>query len=394
MSSSFSRRSLFQGAAALAGAATLGKAGHAFGQTATGEKSALLCVFLNAGYNSLFCSHDSFQGAGTFGCSSGNGLALGNGLVVDAATFGTMPQFAKDHMAAVGIRHGLTAHEAAQPALAGNGTRNYHAMLARAMGGEAAIKAAVVGSRMPDGPAPAEGDVSLQSITDMRATIVALGGDIDPSVPNREIATNAMVASTAMSRKRLIRSPNSLRSVKDGLDTGVETLRRQGLALDYMGLCTAYGVTVGTTAVNNFRTQMMAAELMVQAGANVIFADDPGWDTHGDTDGSTVRNQMNQRILPGLNTFLSRMLTATGRNVTVAIYGDFARSLPGSDHQGNLTATVIGKYVKTGTTGRVAANVSLDANTPGIPGFWAYLSALTGAPGQLFGANPHTQITL
>ena len=91
-----------------------------------------------------------------------------------------------------------------------------------------------------------------------------------------------------MSKKRLVRSPNSLRSVKDGLSTGVETLRRQGLALDYPGLCQAYGVPVGTTGVSNFRTQIMAAELMVQAGANVIFADDPGWDTHGDTDGSNV----------------------------------------------------------------------------------------------------------
>ena len=61
---------------------------------------------------------------------------------------------------------------------------------------------------MPDGPKPAEGDVSLQGITDMKATIVALGGDIDPSVPNREIATNAMMGSTTMSKKRLVRSPN------------------------------------------------------------------------------------------------------------------------------------------------------------------------------------------
>jgi hypothetical protein len=34
--------------------------------------------------------------------------------------------------------------------------------------------------------------------------------------------------------------------------------------------------------------------------------------------------------------------------------GDFSRSLPGSDDQPNLTATVIGKYVRVGTTGRVA----------------------------------------
>ncbi|MBK7864517.1 MAG: DUF1501 domain-containing protein [Archangiaceae bacterium] len=379
-------------AAALASAATLGRGATALAQTT--DKPALLCVFLNGGYNALFASHDSFQGAGTFGCSAGNGRDLGNGLVVDAATFGTLPAFALQHMASVGIRHGLTAHEAAQPSLAGMGGRNYHTLLARALGGDAPIKAAVVGGGMPDGPKPSEGDVSLQGITDMKATIVALGGDLDPSVPKREIATTALLGSTSMSRKRLTRSPNSLRSVKDGLDTGVETLKRQGLALDYPGLCQAYGVAVGTTSVNSFRTQMMAAELMVQAGANVIYADNGGWDTHGDTNGNTVRGMMNDRILPGLSTFLSRMLQATGRNVVVAIYGDFARSLPGSDHQGNLTATVIGKNVKVGTTGRVAANVSLPAGTPSIQQFWAYLAAVTGAANQPFGANPHTAITM
>ena len=394
MSSSFSRRSLFKGAAAAAGASVLGRVAPAFAQSAPADKSTLLIVFLNGGYNSLFCSHDSFQGTGAFGCSSGNGRDLGNGLVVDAATYGTMPAFALSHMASVGIRHGLTAHEAAQPSLASAGGRSYLVRLAKAMGGDSAIKAAVVGGGQPDGPKPAEDGVSLQGITDMKATIVALGGDLDPTVPNREIATNALVGSTFMSKKRLFRSPNSLRSVKEGLDTGVETLRKQGLALDYPALCQAYGVTVGTTAVNNFRTQMMAAELMVQAGANVIFANDNGWDTHGDTNGSNVRNMMNQRILPGLNTFMSRLLQAEGRNVTVAIYGDFARSLPGSDHQGNLTATVIGKNVRVGTNGRTASNVALPAGTPGIQQFWAYLAAVTRASEQPFGQNPHTALTL
>ena len=394
MSSPFSRRSLLKGAAAVASAATLGRVAPAFAQAAPTDKSTLLCVFLNGGYNSLFASHDSFHAAGTFGCSMGNARDLGNGLIVDAPTFGTMPAFALTHMSSVGVRHGLTAHESAQASLAGDGTRSHLLRLARSMGGDASIKAAVVGGRRPEGPAPAEGDVSLQAITDMRATIVALGGDLDPSVPNREIATNALLGSTTMSRKRLVRSPNSLRSVRDGLDTGVETLRRQGLALDYPGLCTAYGVTLGTTGVNSFRTQMMAADLMVQAGANVIFADDPGWDTHGDTDGSNVRDMMNTRILPALNTFMNRNLQATGRNVTVAIYGDFARSLPGSDHQGNLTATVIGKNVRVGTTGKVAANVGMANGTPTIPGFWAYLASLCRTPDQPFGANPHTAITL
>src|SRR4051812_17669666 len=123
MNGKFSRRGLLQGAAGLAGGvaasnllATGGSflAGRAFGQLAP-EKPALLCVFLNGGFNSLFCSADSFVGAGTFGVTSSNSTALGNGLVVDN-TFNTMPAFAKTHMAAIGIRHGLSSHGAAQTA--------------------------------------------------------------------------------------------------------------------------------------------------------------------------------------------------------------------------------------------------------------------------------------
>ncbi len=389
--SHFSRRSLMKGAAGLAGLAAMSRVAPAFAQTA--EKTTLLVIFMDGGYNSLFASADSFLGAGAFGTSAGTVKQLANGLAVDAPTFGTMPQFALDHMASVGVRHGLTAHEAAQPQMVTMGARSSLLMLARDLGGEAAIKAAVVGAKMPEGPRPAEGDVSLQGITDMKATIVALGGSIgDPTVPNRKIATEAMVGSSTMSKRGLLRSPKSLRTVNDGFVTGVDALRKSGLALDYNALAQAYGIAPTTTGVNNFRTQMVAADLMVQAGANVIYAADGGWDTHGDTNGGTVRSMMNQRILPPLNTFLSRNLNQPGKNVMVAIIGDFARSLPGSDHQGNLTATVIGKNVKPGTTGKVSANVALPAATPSIKEFWAYVAAAAKAPSALFGANPHTSI--
>jgi hypothetical protein len=391
--SNFSRRSLFKGAAGLAGMAAMSRISPAF--AAPGDKTTLVVIFLEGGYNSLFASADSFVAAGDFGASAATVKMLGNGLAVDAPTFGTMPQYALDHMSSVGIRHGLTAHEAAQPQLMMNGTRSFPLMLAKELGGDAAIKAAVVGSGMPAGNHPAEGDVSLQGITDMKATVVALGGSVgDPTVPDRAIATEAMASSDTMSARRIKRSPKSLLTVKDGFTTGVDALKKSGLVLDYNALTTAYGVGNTTTGVTNFRTQMVAAELMVQAGANVVIATDGGWDTHGDTNGMTVRTMMTQRILPPLNTFLSRNLNQPGKNVMVAIIGDFARSLPGSDHQGNLTATVIGSNVKNGTTGKVAGNVSLPPGTPAIKEFWAYLAAAAKTPTELFGANPHTSIVV
>jgi hypothetical protein len=390
--SNFSRRSLFKATAGLAGAAALSKVSPAFAQSVP-DKTTLVMIHLDGGYNALFGSADSFLGAGTFGTSGSTVKMLGNNLAVDAPTFGTMPQIALDHMASVGVDHGLTAHESAQTSMWTMNNRSYALMLANALGGDSPIKAANIGSQMIYGDHPAEGTVSLQGITDMRATIVALGGDVgDPSVPKRTIATSAMASANVMSASRLLRSPHNLQSVGDGYTTGVDALKKNALVLDYNELTSAYGVSNTTTGVTNFTTQMVAAELMVLAGANVVAMLDGGWDTHGDTDGMQVRNQMNSRILPPLNTFLNRMLNLPGHNVVVSIIGDFSRSLPGSDHQGNLTATVIGKNVRQGTTGHVDSNVGLPGGSPGITEYWAYLAAVCQCPSQPFGVNPHTSL--
>ena len=97
-------------------------------------------------------------------------------------------------------------------------------------------------------------------------------------------------------------------------------------------------------------------------------------------------------ITAALKTFTDRTLAMTNRNVVTAIIGDFSRSLPGSNHQANMTATVIGKHVKLGTTGRVNADVGLPSGSPGIQQFWAYLGAVLGATGSPFGANPHNLV--
>src|SRR5688500_19906370 len=109
----FSRRSLLKGAAAVGGAAAFaGPSGlipSAFGQTA--QKSAVLMVFLRGGYNALFSNADSFAGAGTFGVTGTNTRALGSGLVVDNATYGTLPAAALTRMAAIGVNHGISSHD-------------------------------------------------------------------------------------------------------------------------------------------------------------------------------------------------------------------------------------------------------------------------------------------
>lgn len=392
-----SRRSILQGAAVTAAGLAYSNlhAGSllptAFGQVAE-EKPALLVIFLSGGYNAMFGSADSFIPAGTFGATSSNVKSLGNGLVVDNATYGTLPTAALQRMATVGIRHGITSHDGAQRADWGDGTRSYALRLAYLMGGDASIKCAVVGNRMPPGPRTSENGVSYQSITDMKTTIAALGGATDPSMPKRELAAKGLESAEAMSQNRFNESQKSLAHMQDGFSASIATLQKPVQSLDYNALATAYGITATTTAVNNFRTQLVAAELMVRAGTNVICAVDGGWDTHGDRNGATVRAQMNTRILPPLKVFLERTLSMTGRNVAVAILGDFARSLPGSDHANSLNSTVIGKYVKVGTTGKMSATVGLPSGSPNVPQYWAYLASIMRVGGSPFGANPHTNL--
>ena len=358
------------------------------------EKAAVLVVFLNGGYNALFGSADSFAGEGTFGVTGSNQRVLGNGLVVDGPTFGNLPAFALGHMATVGIRHGITSHEAAQDHCFTAGNSNAAIKLAAAMGGEGAIKCVQLGGQGIPGGRDPENGVTLQTINDMKSTIAALGGITDPTVPDRAIAERAIGASRFMSAKTMVNSPRLTKTLSEGYGAAVETLQKPVKTYDYVSLANAYGFAPSTTAVTNFTTQIAAAEVMIEAGANVCTAVNGGWDTHGDRDGSNVRDMMNERILPALKVFINRMVADPRKNVNIVIMGDFSRSLPGSDHAAGVSATVIGKNVRVGTTGRVDSDVQLSTGTPQGLGLWAYLGRLTNLSYQPFGTNPHTGLVL
>jgi hypothetical protein len=401
MKTPFSRRSLIQGAGAAAGFAAASKltgtglfTGTASAQTA-GQKSAVLVIYTNGGYNTVFPSANSFRPAGTFGVTGDTMLkALANGLVIDAPTLGTLPQYALDHMSAVGMHHGITAHSAAQAANFGDGSRSYALRLAAAMGGDAAIKAVQAGTRATPGPKTAESGVSLQTITDMGATIAALGGASDATIPDRTIATSGVTAAQKMSARMFAASPGMLTQLNEGYQAGIATLQKPVQVFNYAAMATAYGMTSTATAVTDLKSQIACAELMITAGANVVVVNDGGWDSHGDTTANNVRNMMTTRVLPPLKVFINRMLNRPDFNVSIAIFGDFGRSLPGSDHASALTATVIGANVKPGTTGNVSANVQLPAGSPSSIGLWQYLQALSMVQGAPLGANPHPTISM
>lgn len=370
-----------------------GLAGFVGEAQAATNGAAVVVVHLNGGFNSLFVSADSFAGAGTFGVNAGNHTVIGNGVAIDNTWNTALSTYAKQHLAVLGVRHGISSHEAAQRADWSFNGNNAALVLANAIGGTASIKAAVVGGELDsDLPnAPVNG-IGFQRINDLGSTISALGlAPADPRVPDRGIALPVMTQAQVMSRTDLATSSKSLASVDLGYKAAIDTLSKSTGTINLSQIQTAYGLGT-TTTVSSFRSKLAAAEVMVRAGTNVVAIFDGGWDTHGDTDGAIVRNKMTSYVLSPISTFINRMIDPAqnpSQNVNLVVIGDFARSLPGSDHQPNLSVAVFGRNVARGSTGKVAANVSLPSGTPGVTGMWAYLAAASKVATNPFGTNPH-----
>jgi hypothetical protein len=364
------------------------------------EPPAVFIFYMRGGYNALFCSADSFLGSGAFGTTAAGVRRVGTSdLYVDNRTYGTFSNTTLNKMATIGCRHGISAHSTAQNNLVLDGAASRLIKLSTALpGSTAAVRCAVMGGQMPAGTHRAINGVSLQQVRDLNTTIAALGGAVAASAPERPVAANGISASEAISRPKLDVNPTSGKSLIEGYPAASAQLRQTTVAFDYAAMASAYGLAPGTTGsyqtnVNGTRMQILGAELMIRAGANVVIAVQGGWDSHGDDNGNEVRNKLlNDGTMAALKVFTDRTLAMTNRNVVTVVMGDFSRSLPGSNHQANLSATVIGKYVKLGTTGRVAANVGLPAGTPGIDGLWAYIGAVAGATGTPFGNNPHNLV--
>jgi hypothetical protein len=359
---------------------------------------ALFIFNMVGGYNAMFPSADSFLNT-AFGVTSTNIKRIGTSSVyVDLSTLGTLSPTTLDHMASIGVNHGITSHPGAETGMLFDGTKSRLVAMSAALAGTAAIRCVTIGSLMPTGTHRAIGNVSLQQVRDLATTIAVLGGTTNGNAPARGVAADGIAAAEAMSQAALTANPNSAKSLIEGYPASAAQLRQATVALDYAQMAAAYGVTAGPngtlpTDVRNTTMQIMGAELMIRAGANVVIANQRGWDSHDDVTGTYVRNKLRgDGTMAALKVFTDRTFAMTNRNVVTCIIGDFSRSLPGSDHQANLTATVIGKYVKLGTTGRVNADVGLPAGTPGIQGLWAYLGTVLGASGSPFGANPHNLV--
>jgi hypothetical protein len=341
-----SRRTIMQGGAALAGSVAmrnlLGASAHK-----PADRPTLVVFWLNGGPAGLFNSADSFLRSGSFGVSERNVRNLGNGLFVDAGSFGALPVAARAHMASINFRHGIVRpHDHARAAVLENGKRNQLLRMAAAMPTSAPNRCALVNDLgFPKGVSagpPAESGVTLDFVMDFDAIP---GGGLD-----------------------------QIRSV--------------------------YGVASDAKFIRDQGSTFAAVEGLVRAGAGVIFAQpaytgrpDRQFDTHGDSSGEVARKIMSS-ITPMLATFLDRVMALPYQNVVTMLVGEWSRTSPRSDHEPGGTATVIGKHVKTGTAGPQNADGSPPASALPPESLWAYIAAALALDKTPFGRNPQPELIL
>src|SRR5262245_46988998 len=182
MGNALERRTVLKGAAAALALPAASRIASAAGPPP--ETPALAILYLNGGPAGLFNSAGSFLEKRSFGVTPDNVRSLGNGLVVDAATLGTLPAAALGHMASINFRHGLYRHELSRAALLQTGSRSNLLLLAAAMTSPAPIRCAVVNNLgLPvgvDASPPAESGITLERVLDLRAIPVLK----DPAQPS------------------------------------------------------------------------------------------------------------------------------------------------------------------------------------------------------------------
>jgi hypothetical protein len=414
-----SRRGLLKGVLGATGAAAgsriLGPL-VADAAAAVGETSHFVHIFFNGGLNALFAGcADKFLTGNVFGVTDSNIQEVGDGIFTDKGTFGTLPQFALDHWAAIGMKHGNALHTTPQNLRSGgerailtNGSNCFLNELAYHMGGDSAFKAVYFGDRAPAYQSqPAFNNVPLEGITDLKNALSASGGQTpNPNAPDRDAAAAALETSAALSKRQIGTNAGRLSSLNDAYSGVVASLRKPlPPPVTFDEIDEAYGLA-GKSGVNSFGSMLAGAEIMIRAaGTNVINVCDFGlasWDFHqkgtgGSLNGTYSRNKLNGtggfsgKRMAAIKTFVSRMLETPGKNVVICISGELVR-LPNGDHGDGTVAMLFGKHVKRGLSFPVNNKAQFDPNTPGPKAFWAAAAAALKVPGQPFGANPHNLI--
>lgn len=414
-----SRRGLLKGAAVASGLAVGSRIAGPFVREAkaAGETNHFVHIYFNGGLNAFYSGLANIV-APAFAQQANVKRIADSDIYTDATTWGTFPQIALDHWAAIGMRHGNALHTTPQNQNSGgerailrDGSNCFLNELAHAMGGDSALKAVHFGDRgVAYQNQPAYMGVPLTRVQNLGDAIKALGsGTPDPNDPDRGLAASSLESSAEMSKRQIDTNPGRLTPLNDAYGSATAQLRKPPpKPVTFAEINTAYGLN-NKTVVDSWASMLAGAEIMIRgAGTNVVHICDFGlasWDFHQVSGGLSQNPVLSRQKFTGtgvfannanrinpIKTFLQRMLSDTERNVVIALSGELVR-LPNGDHGDGTVAAVFGKYIKRGISYPVNAQARFAAGTPPPKAFWAAMAAAVKAPGQPFGANPHAALT-
>ncbi len=379
------RRQLLKGIGAVGGASMLGLPRNALGAD-DGKQNVLLWVFMNGGYAPIQTSAASFltnPDLVRFGCTAANTVIM-NEISYDKSTFGTLPQVALDRLACIGTE-GASNHNSGKHFWLEDGVPTPQ-KLAAAMGGSAAIKAAQIGAVTGAETGTVDG-VSLERVNDISSALKALTGAGQIILPEWRSGAGAVLQKT-MERNQALAASNAtnLKSVTNGYRNLIKSMTTPVEQFDANSIMTAYGMKDAAIG-NDLSSKLAAAEILFRSGVKVVCVgegDGTYWDTHDDNDGSRQRGYFT-KMMPGLNTFCSRMLGTAGFNVTIAFISEHSRIPLISNHGPHLSTIVISDRAIGGKSTGITDKDGLVINPTKPKAMKAALGELCGLSGS---ANP------
>jgi len=403
MSSPFSRRQLFKGAAAVAGVAVgsrlaAGRGGNwllgeARAQSLT-TRPVLLNLYTFGGFPNIFGNAQPWLN-NYFGVTASNTTQVNSKVLLDAAFAKCIPTAFHPNVGVVGYSTGSTSHTNSPIITYSFNNTQAVIALADAMGGSAALKCVTLGGSKIPGNNQAVGSTSNQMVTDLGALLAALGGVTDPTIPDRAIAASGMTTAQAISSGALSANPGGLSSLQQAFVSGINALQQPVPVFNYATVAQAYGVAATQTAVSNFAMQLIGAEVAIAAGANVVNIVPKGvsfgsMDDHGDNQMTSPRNAFTSAMAGPLTTFLARNLGRTDIQLVMTWQGDFWRTDTGTNHANCIGVPVIGNNVVAGNFAQVSASGPNLTGAPPPMALWSTLAGILKVPAA---ANPFSAPT-
>ena len=380
------RRQFIQGVGAVGATSLTGVPHLSHAQTLlNGKHSRLLLVMLNGGYAPMLTSAASFAGNSaaemSFGFGDGGNMpfdVIGD-VSYDLTCWGDISQSIKDRMACIGTVGASNHNSAHHFWLSAEG--GLAQALASKMGGNAAIKAARVGSVIGAGDGSDVNGVSLQSVSSLESALATLNGTGDVITKTQRPIVGSVVDRTLARFEELgHQHRENLSSLLSGYSAYSASLQTPAAEVSAEDLNSAYS---GITDQFGLGNKLKITEGLMRSGVNVVCVgagDGTFWDHHDDNSGNKTRGAFADMV-PALNVFGDRMLGRDDMNVSIVFVSEHSRIPLISNHGPHLSTLVISdnavKGASTGITDRGGLIVDADSDKP--------ITAWKAAIGEMLG---------